>query len=811
MLGYAWRVLTRHRSLWGPTTACALVAALPGVLVATVLSPSLTALLLSGDPVVAYRLLPDPLVSGGITGALAWIGVVATSIVVVAAWTRLYIAALWVSLEDRDTSLRAALKDTKGRWRTAFAIHLEALVAVGTVLCATGFLFFIGPAGGGGGTGAFLVITIVLLFRSVVRVASTLALRAAAFDNVDHQTAWRRGFEIMHIRRSEAIAAWMMLVAIGAALWIGGRLITPVLQETLLAYPHNSGYTTARELVQLIYAVPIEAFLLALSIGVWTAVYLGGDALRETPPARERSGADPWTIRALALLVLLVLIGNGIPTAIDARYDRSIDRGRAAVEEREITPEDAVRSPVDIAGPSGNAYTVNATLNDDDLTWTTRIDYTNETAASMNDIGIHVYPAAYTRSVEDLPLARDLAANDISGSFTRLASAGEFEVVALSVDGSSADHTRDETAVLVKLDASLMPGRTVEIEVRLRAKLPRYPERFGIWENQTLLGNWIPVVAQREGGSWRLDEYGPVGDPFFSSVADYDITFDVPEREQIVGTGILTSVEEASPGRRTWHFVAHEVRDAAFVVGPFLRGLEQNVGKVIVRSWFDADQRLEGSETLTTAVSAMEHFVTAYGDLPFDEAEVVETGGSFGGMEYPGIVFISDAEASLQGLPLIPELLEHSGFNHAIRTYVTGHELAHQWWYAAVGNDQVREPWLDEALAEISVREWLAKVEGDTDTFLMTNLTSEVVPRRAVLGAGIDDFGTNAGYTDAVSLEGAAVLFQLKGTLGNERFAELLRDYYDRNLQGIGTTESFLETLREVGGQAAVDELLEYL
>ncbi|MPZ70801.1 MAG: hypothetical protein GEU71_14930, partial [Actinobacteria bacterium] len=543
MLGYAWRVLTRHRSLWGPTAACALVAAVPGVLVATVLSPSLTALLLSGDPVVAYRLLPGPLVSGGAPGALAWGGIGVASMAVLAVWTRLYIAALWISLEDRDAGFVTALRDTKSRWGTAFLIHLEALVAVGTVLCATAFLFFIGPTGGGGGTGAFLVITIVLLFRSVVRVASTLALRAATFDDMDHLSSWRRGFEIVHIRRSEALAAWMMLVAIGAALWIGGRLITPVLQETLLAYPHDSGYTTARELVQLMYAVPIEAFLLALSIGVWTAVYLGGDALREIPPARGRSGADPWTIRALALLVLLVLVGNGIPTAIDARYKRSLDRGRAIVEEREITPEDAVRSTGGEPGTSAISYTVNATLNDDDLTWTTRILYLNETEAALPDIGIHVYPAAYARAVQDLPLARDLAANDISGSFTRTATAGEFEVVALSVDGSTADHTRDESALLVELDAPLTPGRTVEIEVRLRAKLPRYPERFGIWENQTLLGNWIPVVAQREGGSWRLDEYGPVGDPFFSSVADYDVTFDVPAREQIVGSGILTSVD----------------------------------------------------------------------------------------------------------------------------------------------------------------------------------------------------------------------------------------------------------------------------
>jgi hypothetical protein len=28
------------------------------------------------------------------------------------------------------------------------------------------------------------------------------------------------------------------------------------------------------------------------------------------------------------------------------------------------------------------------------------------------------------------------------------------------------------------------------------------------------------------------------------------------------------------------------------------------------------------------------------------------------------------------------------------------HETAHQWWYALVGNDEYRHPWMDEALAQ---------------------------------------------------------------------------------------------------------------
>ena len=39
-------------------------------------------------------------------------------------------------------------------------------------------------------------------------------------------------------------------------------------------------------------------------------------------------------------------------------------------------------------------------------------------------------------------------------------------------------------------------------------------------------------------------------------------------------------------------------------------------------------------------------------------------------------------------------------------SYVVNHEVAHQWFYAQLGNDQMREPWLDEGFADFTAR-WL--------------------------------------------------------------------------------------------------------
>jgi aminopeptidase N len=54
-------------------------------------------------------------------------------------------------------------------------------------------------------------------------------------------------------------------------------------------------------------------------------------------------------------------------------------------------------------------------------------------------------------------------------------------------------------------------------------------------------------------------------------------------------------------------------------------------------------------------------------------------------MEYPALVMISD------------NIGEHISYEEVIV-----HEVAHQWWYSLVGNDQINYGFLDEGLTEYS-------------------------------------------------------------------------------------------------------------
>ena len=57
-------------------------------------------------------------------------------------------------------------------------------------------------------------------------------------------------------------------------------------------------------------------------------------------------------------------------------------------------------------------------------------------------------------------------------------------------------------------------------------------------------------------------------------------------------------------------------------------------------------------------------------------------------MEYPNLVYI--------------DYNRFSQSNIIILEYIIAHEIAHQWWYGIIGNDQINSPWIDEALTEYS-------------------------------------------------------------------------------------------------------------
>ena len=100
------------------------------------------------------------------------------------------------------------------------------------------------------------------------------------------------------------------------------------------------------------------------------------------------------------------------------------------------------------------------------------------------------------------------------------------------------------------------------------------------------------------------------------------------------------------------------------------------------------------------------------------------------------------------------------------------HEVAHMWFYGMVGDDQYRDPWLDEAFASYA--------EGLVDQ-PSAAAVQNTLARPGRVGAAIGDFANDAEYFSTVYGKGEAALLTARQQAGPDRFDAALRCYIDTN------------------------------
>ena len=224
------------------------------------------------------------------------------------------------------------------------------------------------------------------------------------------------------------------------------------------------------------------------------------------------------------------------------------------------------------------------------------------------------------------------------------------------------------------------PASGVAWRFDLRIEVPERNDRFGTHRGITLLGGALPVLAVLDEGGWHLDSYVDLGESFYSLVATYRVALDVPGSLATATTGVLDATSHHGDRERRV-YRASDVRDFAIAAGA-LRRVVGHAGGTRIVVWYhpDVTSAATAERVLGDARASMRTFSAGFGAYPYPEVDVVASAfTTFGGMEYPQIVFSNPDR------------------------YTVAHELAHQWWWGIVGNDEFAEPWLDESLATWSM------------------------------------------------------------------------------------------------------------
>jgi hypothetical protein len=349
----------------------------------------------------------------------------------------------------------------------------------------------------------------------------------------------------------------------------------------------------------------------------------------------------------------------------------------------------------------------------------------------------------------------------------------EVQIEAPAVAGSESVRC---SALEVHLAAPVAPGAAGSVSLRFRVRGRRIADRFGRIGGTALLGNVIPVLAVEDARGLHLEPYTALGESFYSLSARWDATLRLPARLRAATTGGMLS-ERVAGGARTLVVHSDQARDFALAIGR-LRMREATVAGVKMRVHFGP--RVGGvRRSLRAARRAVRALSRRLGPLGSSELDVVLFrgglgGGLFAGMEYPEVVF---------SLPI---------------SDVVTHEVAHQWWYGLVGNNQFLEPWLDESFAQYSHE----RLHPRTN-FCRPGRPYKLVSRRwqrIPLDASMGLFARRApsAVAEVVYAAGSCVLQTLERRIGRSAMTAFLRLVQSRHRHGVVTKADVLAAIREV-------------
>jgi len=416
------------------------------------------------------------------------------------------------------------------------------------------------------------------------------------------------------------------------------------------------------------------------------------------------------------------------------------------------------------------------------------VSFINNESVPLEEAYFHIYPNAF----------KDLG--------------GFIAIKGVKINGGDSQYRiegQDSTLLYIPFLSPLQPGSRNQIYIEYEVGIPKdggngFGDRFGYGANTFNLGNFFPIAAVYENGGWDKHPYDKKGDAFYSENSNFDVEIIAPGRQIVACSGYVEE-QKVENGTRKYKIKAYSMRDFAFVSSDMFRVEEAMVDGTLVRSYASSSRKAK--KVLEYGKAAIRLFNRSYGHYPYPACSIVQSDIG-GGMEYPGLVMIESNEYGNIGLE---DYLTsyYYGRPKGSLEFVVVHELAHQWWYGIVGNDEYREAWIDEPLTQYSTLEYLRQKYGqkEFDRFYERYIKSGVKSFQGLGGdAGntlnrpLDQFSENEYYI-LIYNKGTMMFKDLEDQMGDEKFDRLLRTLFSRYKFGIVTGKQLIELTSEIAGK----------
>lgn len=367
--------------------------------------------------------------------------------------------------------------------------------------------------------------------------------------------------------------------------------------------------------------------------------------------------------------------------------------------------------------------------------------------------------------------------------------------------------TFDKMRMTVPLITPVEPGCDAQVRLVYDINMSELDEErnplgwLAYTPSQINIAHWFPVIAlynYETPGQWYTTERHFIGEQAVTEPADMHAVIKVenaPENVVFVAPG---AVEEIEP--HVWDITFNGGRDLGMSFSTIYVKSEQQVGDVTVEMYALATTyRGSVERALEDAAQALALFEDIYGEYPWDRLVIAE--GAFpDGLELSGMVFVST-----------DWFVGWNGNNVHWLTVITVHEVAHQWFYALIANDQSLYPYLDEALATYSellyYEHYYPTMTEDWWQFRIRPYGVGTDP----VDSTVHDYTNWRPYINTVYFRGVEMLHEIRQVLGDELFRRWLSDYVEANRDRVATPQTFWGAMSGFSYASTADLRLQYL
>jgi hypothetical protein len=357
-----------------------------------------------------------------------------------------------------------------------------------------------------------------------------------------------------------------------------------------------------------------------------------------------------------------------------------------------------------------------------------------------------------------------------------------FTLENIMLDGKLLTYDLSGQRLSVTLPQGLASGAQITLSMRFRISLPPKIKDapYGYDVDQVNLTDWYPFIVPYSNG-WILHDPSPIGEHLVYDAADFDVNVKTTQTGIVIAT---SGVADAQPNGEWTRYRLSGARTFALSASDQFLTYDATAGSAKILVYYYPGYDTEGAAILNASVRAVGIFEAKFGAFPYGSLSIIEADLN-DGQEYDGLIFLATKFYN-----------EYEGSARSNLVAIGVHEIAHQWWFGLVGNDQAMEPWLDEAMSVYSEAIFYKFIYPNSLDWWWNFRVNWFGPSGYV-DTSIYEAPSFRAYVNAAYLNGANFLEALNDRMGDDAFFQFLQDYTTRFGHGRATAYDFFAVARQ--------------